>query len=82
MATTERGTIFATCKMSAGLPDWFALDVWFPSVFQVWESCGETPELLFGITMAEGLMVFGVVMSLVSAVLALVAILSRWIGAD
>jgi disulfide bond formation protein DsbB len=55
---TERGTIFGSCAMDAGLPDWFALDKWFPTVFGIWEACGYTPELLFGITMAEALVVF------------------------
>lgn len=52
----ERGTITGDCTFDAGLPDWFALDQWFPSMFRVEEACGYTPELLFGITMAEGLL--------------------------
>jgi len=55
---TERGTIEGSCAMESGLPVWFALDQWFPSVFQVMEPCGYTPELLFGVTMAEALVVF------------------------
>lgn len=51
----ERGWIIEACSLESGLPDWFALDRWFPYLFEVWESCGYTPELLFGITMAEGL---------------------------
>lgn len=54
----ERGFIEGACDMDSGLPDWFALDQWFPTVFEPWEPCGYTPELLFGITMAEGLLVF------------------------
>ncbi|WP_299199149.1 disulfide bond formation protein B [uncultured Amphritea sp.] len=53
----ERNLIESSCTMGAGLPDWFALDRWFPVVFEPWELCGWTPELLFGITMAEALMV-------------------------
>ncbi len=66
---TERGTIFASCGMSSGLPSWFALDTWFPTVFGIWESCGYTPELLFGITMAEALIVFAPLMLVVSIIL-------------
>ncbi|VAW79837.1 Periplasmic thiol:disulfide oxidoreductase DsbB, required for DsbA reoxidation [hydrothermal vent metagenome] len=55
---TERGTLEGSCAMESGLPAWFALDQWFPSVFQVMEPCGYTPELLFGVTMAEALVVF------------------------
>ncbi|WP_428034074.1 disulfide bond formation protein B [Amphritea sp.] len=53
----ERNLIEGSCTMGAGLPDWFALDRWFPAVFEPWELCGWTPDLLFGITMAEALMV-------------------------
>ena len=53
----ERGFAVGSCSMDSGLPAWFALDVWFPSVFKVWEPCGYTPELLFGVTMAEALLV-------------------------
>ncbi|MBU2965400.1 disulfide bond formation protein B [Amphritea sp. 2_MG-2023] len=55
----ERHLTEGSCSMGSGLPDWFALDKWFPAVFEPWELCGWTPELLFGITMAEALMVVG-----------------------
>ncbi len=69
---TERGTLFGSCGMKLGLPSWFALDQWFPTLFAVWESCGETPVLLFGITMAEALVVFSWSLLLLSAGLLLV----------
>lgn len=53
---TERGFVFGECNMELGLPAWLALDQWLPAVFQVHTSCGYTPELLFGVTMAEALM--------------------------
>lgn len=53
----ERNLIESSCEMSTGLPAWFAVDQWFPVVFEPWELCGYTPDLLLGITMAEGLMV-------------------------
>ena len=43
---TERGIVDGSCGMDSGFPDWFALDVWFPGLFKVWEPCGYTPELL------------------------------------
>lgn len=58
---TERGFTFGDCGLDLGLPDWLALESWFPAVFKVQTSCGYTPELLFGITMAEALIVFSVV---------------------
>ena len=66
---TERGWIYGSCNMDAGLPDWFALDRWWPAVFEVKEACGYTPELLFGITMAEALLLFSVLMLMLVATL-------------
>jgi len=65
----ERGFIEGSCEMDAGLPDWLALDRWWPQVFEPWEPCGYTPELAFGITMAEALLVMSLLLCLVSALL-------------
>ncbi|HED33746.1 MAG TPA: disulfide bond formation protein B [Gammaproteobacteria bacterium] len=65
----ERGFIFGSCSMDSGLPSWFALDTWLPSLFKIWEACGYTPELLFGITMAEALIALSSVLLLVSGIL-------------
>ena len=59
---TERGFVFSECNMELGLPAWLALDQWLPSVFQVHTSCGYTPVLLFGVTMAEALMLLSSVL--------------------
>jgi disulfide bond formation protein DsbB len=72
---TERGWIFGSCNMDAGLPAWFALDRWFPAVFEVKEACGYTPELLFGVTMAEGLLLFSLTLTLLAAGLMVVTLL-------
>jgi disulfide bond formation protein DsbB len=61
---TERGFVFADCGFSLGLPEWLALEQWFPALFRVETSCGYTPEILFGITMAESLMVLSVILVL------------------
>ena len=74
---TERGTIIAACDFDLGLPGWLALDKWFPAVFQAQTACGYTPELLFGITMAEGLVAISGVLVIVSATLTLVSLLRR-----
>ena len=55
---TERGFTFSDCGMNSGLPPWLALDSWFPAIFQVRTTCGYTPELLFGVSMAEALIIF------------------------
>ena len=60
----ERGFIMGDCSMNSGLPAWFALDKWLPSVFKVWEPCGYTPEILFGVTMAEALMFISILLIL------------------
>ena len=73
---TERGFTFGDCGFDLGLPDWLAVDAWFPAVFQVQTSCGYTPELLFGITMAEALIVTSVIFVVVSLVMSLAALLA------
>jgi disulfide bond formation protein DsbB len=71
---TERGTIIATCDFELGMPSWLALDKWFPALYQVQSSCGYTPKLWFGITMAEGLVAMSGVLLAVSAVLLLTSL--------
>lgn len=63
---TERGFIFGDCGFDLGLPAWLALDQWFPAMYRVEASCGYTPELVFGITMAEALIVLSSVLLLIS----------------
>ena len=53
----ERGWTFGDCDMELGMPAWFALDKWFPAIFEVQTSCGYTPIIFFNITMAEVLLV-------------------------
>lgn len=66
---TERGIVFADCGFDLGLPAWLALEDWFPAMFRIHEACGYTPELLFGITMAEALLVLSSVLLLAGSVL-------------
>ena len=54
---TEKGFVFADCGFSLGLPTWFAIEEWLPWLYRIETSCGYTPEIIFGITMAEALMV-------------------------
>ena len=74
---TERGFIEGDCGFDAGLPEWFALDDWFPAVFKVETSCGYTPELLLGITMAEVLIVMSAVFVLVSVAMVSISVFSK-----
>lgn len=73
---TERGFVVGDCGFALGLPAWFTPDRWLPTVFQVQTSCGYTPEMLFGITMAEALIV-GSAMFLLLSVAMTVAALAR-----
>jgi len=63
---TEKGFVFADCGFNTGLPSWFAVEQWLPWLYQVETSCGYTPELLLGITMAEALMVLSVGLAIFS----------------
>ena len=63
----ERGWIFGDCDMDLGMPTWFALDKWLPSLFEVQTSCGYTPLIIFDITMAESLVVISALMLITSA---------------
>ena len=71
---TERGFIFGDCGFSLGLPAWLALDEWLPALFGVETTCGYTPELVFGITMAEGLIVLSSALLLISLVMTIAAL--------
>lgn len=57
--SVERGWAEASCEMQAEFPPWLPLHQWLPQAFEAWELCGYTPELAFGVTMAEGLVGLG-----------------------
>jgi len=75
---TERGFIFADCGFNAGLPEWFAIEQWIPWLYQVETSCGYTPEILFGITMAEALMLLSVCLLIVSVTVIVVTLYGQF----
>ena len=72
---TERGFVFSDCGFNLGLPAWFAIEDWLPSLYRVETTCGYTPEILFGITMAEALLLLSTVFLLTSACVALASFL-------
>ena len=74
---TEKGFVFGGCGFDVGLPSWFAIDQWLPRLFQVETSCGYTPELLFGVTMAESLMVLSVALAIVSISVFIASLIKR-----
>lgn len=71
---TERGFIFGDCGFDAGLPAWFAIEQWLPWIYQVETSCGYTPEIIFGVTMAEALMLLSACLTIFSSGIVLVTI--------
>ena len=56
-----------SCQFTLGMPDWFAVDRWFPALFEVRNICSYTPEIAFGISMAEALVVIAVLIAAISA---------------
>ena len=62
----ENGKGEGSCQFFLGFPEWFALDAWFPSVFEVHNLCGFTPEMWFGVSMAQWLIVASVGLVLAS----------------
>lgn len=73
----EQGFIEGSCSMESGLPSWLSFERWWPEVFEIWEACGYTPELLFGITMAESLIAFSALFLVLSALLTLTSLFNR-----
>ena len=63
----ENGIAEGSCQLQLGTPDWFAVDRWIPWLFEVRNLCSFTPDMLFGLSMAETLMGVGVGLSLLAA---------------
>lgn len=65
----ERGWVFGDCDMDLGMPAWFALDKWFPWLFEVQTACGYTPIIAFDISVAEVLLVISAALLLLCSAL-------------
>ena len=57
-----------SCEFTLGMPSWFAVDQWFPALFEVRNICSYTPEIAFGISMAEALMGIAAVVCIVTLI--------------
>jgi protein dithiol:quinone oxidoreductase len=80
LLNVENGHATSSCNFFLGFPDWFALDKWFPEIFEVRNLCSFTPELLFGISMAQCLIALAsvlVVTSLAALIAALLNVKSK-----
>lgn len=74
---TEKGFVYIECGVDAGMPAWLPLDRWLPLLFNPTESCGYTPKLPFGISMAEALIVVVPLLGLVTLVMLVLSFKSR-----
>ena len=57
-----------SCQFTLGMPDWFAVDRWFPALFEVRNICSHTPEVALGVSMAEALILISLSLVIVCMV--------------
>ena len=57
-----------SCQFTLGMPDWFAVDRWFPVLFEVRNICSYTPEIAFGVSMAEALLGISILIATTSLI--------------
>ena len=57
-----------SCQFTLGMPEWFAVDRWFPALFEVRNICSYTPEIVFGISMAEALLGISILIATISVI--------------
>ena len=67
----ENGTVISSCTMGAGFPVFMPLDQWIPFFFGANGPCGQSPDMWFGLSMVETL--------LVTLGIPLVLLLGQWI---
>lgn len=53
----EMGTVISSCSMGAGFPEFMMLDEWIPVLFRADGFCGQSPEMWFGLSMNQTLLV-------------------------
>ena len=53
----EKGEIISSCSFGAGFPEFMPLDIWIPSLFEAAGMCGQSPDMWFGLSMNEGLII-------------------------
>lgn len=76
----EEGIDQSACMFNAGLPEWFNLEAWWPSVFEVRSACGDSPELFMGITMVEALYYTSAASMILAVLLALLSVYAFFRG--
>lgn len=68
ISKVEKGLVNDICSFYLDFPNWFALDKWFPEIFEVRNLCSFSPELILGITMTEGLIFIATALTICSLV--------------
>ena len=53
----ENGTVISSCSIGAGFPRFMPLDQWVPFLFGANGPCGQSPEMGFGLSMVETLLI-------------------------
>ena len=53
----ENGTVISSCTMGAGFPEFMPLDQWIPVFFEAQGICGQSPDMPFGVSMVQGLLI-------------------------
>lgn len=62
----EQGVGNSSCEFRLGMPSWFAVDQWFPALFEVRNLCSFTPAMPWGLTMAESLVIAAIAAGLIN----------------
>ena len=62
----EQGVGNSSCEFQLGMPSWFAVDQWFPALFEVRNLCSFTPAMPWGLTMAESLVIAAIAAGLIN----------------
>lgn len=84
LVATERGWVLGSCglNLDLGMPSWFPVDQWMPELFEATTPCGKSPELMFGVSMAEGSLVLGGLLALIALANLIVLLIRFFRGED
>ncbi len=76
----EQGVGNSSCEFQLGMPSWFAVDQWFPAIFEVRNLCSFTPAMPWGLTMAESLLCAAVAAGLITTIVSVFAIKGAFVN--
>lgn len=67
----ENGDIIGSCSSGAGFPSFMPLDDWMPWLFSAQGLCGQSPNMWFGLSMNEGL--------IITLAIPVIVLLAQWL---